>query len=103
MDNKDLPVERQMLTIFKYWDELHKKYERAKSKQLHNAKMYANCLVNCRRLERQLGEANAELKQIRTRNIQLKNTIAQLKSEKVKRDLSFVQRLKTWLKKKGVI
>lgn len=103
MGNKDLPVERQMLAIFKYWDVLHKKYERAKSKQAHNAKLYANCLMNCKRLERQLGEANAELKQIHTRNVQLKNTIAQLKSEKAKRDLSFVQRLKTWLKKKGII
>ena len=103
MDNKDLPVERQMLAIFKYWDLLHKKYERAKSKQAHNAKMYANCLMNCKRLERQLGEATAELKKTRTRNIQLKNTIAQLKREKEKRDLSFVQRLKMWLKKKGVI
>lgn len=24
MDNKNLPVERQMLAIFKYWDVLHK-------------------------------------------------------------------------------
>lgn len=57
MDNKNLPVERQMLAIFKYWDVLHKKYERAKSKQAHNAKLYANCLMNCKRLERHLTSA----------------------------------------------